>query len=224
MKNILIAIADDDTLLANLIADFLNGYKQYKVIFTATSQTDLYAKLKSGTTLPHILLLDLKMHNTNGADTIKNIRLSYPSIKIIVISSYYQVATIGFMFKCGVAAFIPKNVSPLDLRKIIGKVYTQGFYFAVEQMNKMRAQISNKTPKPVFTKDQKLSEREIDILKLISLQKTSKEIGSLLYISPKTVEGHKNNLYLKTGAKNITGLLIYAIQHHIITVEDLSVS
>lgn len=224
MKNILIAIADDDTLLANLMADFLSRQEQYKVMFTANSQTDLYVKLKSAASLPHILLLDLKMHDTNGTDTIKNIRLSYPLVKIIVISSYYQAATLGFMFKCGVAAFIPKSVSPVELKKIIGKVHNQGFYFDVEQMNKMRTQISGKTPQPVFAKEQKLSEREIDILKLISLQKTSKEIGELLYISPKTVEGHKNNLYLKTGAKNITGLLIYAIQQHIIMLDDLSVN
>ena len=66
-----------------------------------------------------------------------------------------------------------------------------------------------------------LSEREVEVLRLICLQKTAKEIGDELYITQRTAEGHKNNLFAKTGAKNIAGLVIYAIQNQIINVSDL---
>lgn len=85
----------------------------------------------------------------------------------------------------------------------------------------IRTQISNKPQKPVFNYGNVLSEREIEILRLITKQKTAKEIGESLFITQRTVEGHKNNLFVKTGAKNIAGLVIYAIQNHIIRMEDL---
>lgn len=61
------------------------------------------------------------------------------------------------------------------------------------------------------------------VLKLICQQKTAKEIGELLFISPKTVEGHRNSLFVKTGVKNVVGLVIYALQHNIIGIDDLPV-
>jgi DNA-binding CsgD family transcriptional regulator len=81
-------------------------------------------------------------------------------------------------------------------------------------------QISGKSPRPDMNENS-LSEREVEILKLICQQKTAKEIGDQLFITQRTVEGHKNNLFVKTGAKNIAGLVIYALQHRIIQIEEL---
>lgn len=75
----------------------------------------------------------------------------------------------------------------------------------------------------MLNEESELSTREIEVLKLICQQKTAKEIGELLFISPKTVEGHRNSLFVKTGVKNVVGLVIYALQHNIIGIDDLPV-
>ena len=221
MNPILIAITDDDTLLAKLLENFLNTVTNFKVAFTAESGNELISRLREAAQLPDILLLDLKMKEMDGIEITKHLKIHFPSIKIIVISSHYQRSFMGFMFKTGASAFLPKGISPAILAETIEAVHYKGFYFLEEQMETIREQISSKAPKPILDDEGGLSEREIQILRLISQQKTAKAIGEILFITPRTVEGHKNNLFIKTGAKNITGLVIYAIQHNIIKIEDL---
>ena len=85
----------------------------------------------------------------------------------------------------------------------------------------LREQISHKSPKPTLIEKNKLTEREVEVLKLICFQKTAKEIGEKLFITPRTVEGHKNNLFIKTEARNIAGLVIYAIQNNYIEPNEI---
>ena len=221
MKNILIAITDDDSLIVKLLEDFLNASDGLSVLLTANSGEDLIAKLAVATTLPDVLLLDLKMGGMNGIEVAQHIKSLFPTIKIVVVSSHYQQSFMGFMFKTGASAFVPKGISPVLLKEIITTVHTKGIYLMNDQMDTLRDQISSKAPKPIIDDNQQLSEREIEILRLISMQKTAKEIGDILFITPRTVEGHKNNLFAKTGAKNIAGLVIYAIQHNIININTL---
>lgn len=221
---IFIGIVDDDTLVARLLTDFFKTSSDFNVIFNAVDGNDLINRLEIGAeVIPDILLLDLRMKGKNGVETIEYLRMNYASIKIIVISSYYQDSYTGFLFKSGVNAFVPKEVSPEYLREIIKVVYDQGYYFSQEQLLKLRQQISSKTPKPSVEDILDLSSRELEVLKLICQQKTAKEIGDILNISTKTVEGHRGNLLLKTGVKNVVGLVIYALQNKILEVEELDV-
>ncbi len=87
----------------------------------------------------------------------------------------------------------------------------------------IRDQISSKAVQPVIETENSLTDREIEIIRLLCQQKTAKEIGDQLFITQRTVEGHKSNIFIKTGVKNIAGLVIYAIQRGLIRVEDLPV-
>ncbi len=221
MKNIQIAITDDDDLIVKLLEDYLNNCENFKVVFTAFNGEDLIEKLnKPDALLPDVLLLDLKMKGMNGIETMEYLKNHFPSIKIIVISSFYQDSFLGFMFKTGASAFLPKGITPSHLQEIIKTVNSSSIYFTSEQTELIRKQVSEKNPRPtLFTTE--LSTREIEVLKLICLQNTAKEISSILFISPKTVEGHKNNIFIKTGAKNIAGLVIYAIQNNILNIDEI---
>lgn len=223
MQKISIAITDDDKLISQLLKDFLGNSGTYDILFTASDGEELIEQLnKPKAIIPEVLLLDLKMKGMNGVDTIQHLKIHFPDIKIIVISSFYQDSFMGFLFKTGAAAFVPKEISPDHLRQIINTVHHQGIYFTDEQVSKVREQISSKSPKPALNDESELSKREVDVLKLICLQKTAKEIGELLFITTKTVEGHRNSLFAKTGAKNVVGLVIYALQNNIIEIEDIA--
>lgn len=219
-----IVIADDDKLIARLLKDFLNDSGKYKILFTVADGEELISKLnESKVHVPEILLLDLKMKGTNGIDAIQHLKVHFPTIRIIVISSYYQDSFMGFLFKTGASAFVPKEISPEYLKHIIDSVYHQGIFFTEEQFVTLRTQISSKSPKPVLNEVSELSKREIEVLKLTCQQKTAKEIGEILFISIKTVEGHRNSLFVKTGVKNVVGLVIYALRNNIIEVDDLPI-
>lgn len=109
------------------------------------------------------------------------------------------------------------EVSPEYLEDIICQAYHHGIFFTEEQVACIRTQISSRSARPVLDEDTELSRREIEVLRLICLQETAKEIGEILFISAKTVERHKNSLFLKTGVKNVVGLVIYALQELNIT-------
>lgn len=223
MENITITITDDDALIVSLLQGYLQSIDGLDVVLTANSGEELLEALITAPVKPHIALMDLKMAGMDGVEVTQQLKDNYPEIKVIVISSHYQKLFMGFMLKTGVAAFLPKGISPVELVDIIRTVHRQGYYFKDDQIAVLRDQIPAKVPKPVLQEDELLSEREIDVLKLICQQKTAKEIGDLLYITQRTTEGHKNNLFAKTGAKNIAGLVIYAIQQGIIRVDELPV-
>lgn len=221
MDNIRITITDDDTLIVSLLQGYLHNRDGIEVLFTAGSGEELLEKLAAAETLPDVMLLDLKMAGMDGIEATTQLKALYPEIKVIVVSSHYQKMFMGFMLKTGVSAFLPKGVSPIELVDVIKTVHKQGYYFKDDQLQVIKDQIPAKAPKPEVNQDSLLTEREIEVLRLICQQKTAKEIGDILYITQRTTEGHKNNLFAKTGAKNIAGLVIYAIQHNIIKVEEL---
>jgi len=224
MENINIAITDDDALIVSLLQNYLQSLEGIEVLFTANSGDSLLEQLASASAVkPHIILLDLKMAGMDGIEATERLKAQWPEIRVVVISSHYQKSFMGFMLKTGVSAFLPKGISPLELVEIIRTVYRQGYYFKEDQLAALGNQIPSNAPKPILQEEDGLSEREVDVLRLICQQKTAKEIGDMLFITQRTAEGHKTNLFSKTGAKNIAGLVIYAIQHGIIKVNELPV-
>lgn len=222
MKDIItIALVDDDALIVSLLQDFLGNQKDMEICYTADSGEMLMEKIAKESALPDVMILDLNMKGINGVEVTEFLKQNYPSIKVILMTSHYKRSFMGFMLKTGVAAFIPKGISPIQLVEIIKEIYDKGFYFMEDQLGVLREQISHKSPKPTLIERNKLTEREIEVLKLICFQKTAKEIGEKLFITPRTVEGHKSNLFIKTEARNIAGLVIYAIQNDYIEPNEV---
>lgn len=226
MGKIKLAIVDDDYLLVALLKSFFNSTNFTIVQYDGTDGGDFLAFLDQGDPVVFdVLLLDLKMKTVSGLDVLKHCRANYPELKVIVISSHYQDHSIGFMTREGVAAFLPKGMTPQQLLEIVKYVQSNGVYLSKEQMEVLREQISTKVPKPLADYEgEVLTEREIQIIKLLCQQKTAKEIGSALFIAQRTVEGHKNNIFAKVGVKNMTGLIVYALQQHIVALEEISLA
>ena len=223
MENIKIAITDDDALIVSLLQGYLHSCEGMEVLFTANSGKAFLSLLAEASILPDVLVLDLKMDGMDGIEVTNHLKADHPEIKVIVVSSHYQGSFMGFMLKTGVSAFLPKGISPIDLVDVIRTVHRQGFYFKEDQLDAVRQQISSKSPKPALEHDDSLSDREIEVLRLICHQKTAKEMADELFLTARTIDGHKANLFAKTGAKNIAGLVIYAIQHGYIKVDELPV-
>jgi DNA-binding NarL/FixJ family response regulator len=221
MKSIQLAIVDDEVLIVSLLNDFFKRQNEINVCLVSTSGKAFLEELSNSKIVPEVLILDLKMEDESGIDVLEVLKENYSSIKTIIMSSHYKKSFMGFILKMGASAFIPKGISPHDLLKIVIEVRQKGFYFQSDQIEIIRDQVSAKTSEPNFNKINVLSEREVEILKLICLQKTAKEIGEQLFIAKRTVEGHKNNLFLKTETKNIAGLAIYAMQNSLVKAEEI---
>ena len=218
-----LGIVDDETLIVSLLSSYFEKLADFQVVLTAESGEQLLSKLDSAAGTPDILLLDINMGGMSGIDALKQLREKHQEIQVIVMSSHYKKNFTGFMLKNGVAAFIPKGISPQSLSDIIRHVKSHDYYFLPEQMDVVRKQISSRSPEPVLETSQSLSEREVDVLRLICEQKTSQEISEFLHVTRSTVEGHKRSIFAKTNTKNIAGLVIYAVQNEIVDINNLNV-
>lgn len=218
-KKIKIGIVDDDLLFVQLLQEYINRHDRYQTILTCTGGTAFLTEIETHS--PDILILDLRMTDGSGLDVLSALPQTDTEMKIIVLSSFYRRSFMGQMLKMGAHAFLSKEIELSELPAVINAVYENGHYFSNDQVDVMRHQLSNKLPEfHAFSKDD-LTEREIDVLRLVCQQMSTKEIADALFISPKTVETHKTNLMIKTCVKNMAGLVIYAVQNRIINADEI---
>lgn len=217
-SKIKIGIVDDDLLFVQLLKNYIDNNGDYKVTLTSTGG---YQFLTEDSGSLDILILDLRMTNGDGLEVMSELAKRETETKIIVLSSFYRRSFMGQMLKMGAHAFLPKEIELQELLAVIKTVHHTGHYFSNDQIDVMRTQLSNKLPEfHAFSKNE-LTDREVDVLRLVCQQLSTKEIADSLFISPKTVETHKTNLMIKTGVKNMAGLVIYAVQNQVIDPNEI---
>ncbi|MFV8347757.1 response regulator transcription factor [Flavobacterium sp. ZB4P13] len=216
-----IILVDDEILFRKGISFLLEREKNIEIIFEASDGSELISFLKENNNHPDIILMDLKMPSLNGVEATKIIRKDFSEIKIIALTSYDSKSFVANMIDVGAVSYMIKNATPQELLTTINEVAIKGFYYNDYVMQVIHENVlATKKAKSNFYNNF-LTTRELEILQLICNQKNTIEIGELLFISPRTVEGHRNNLLLKTECKNIAGLVVYAIQNEIVTLGDL---
>jgi len=220
MRTLNIAIADDEALFRKGLRLILSNHHHMNVLFEAENGKDLLQKLQSAANLPNILLLDLKMPETNGIEVAKIMQGEYPQVKIIVLSTYFNQAFVVNLLEYGVAAYLPKDSEPDLLITTINGVAEKGFYYSDEVMQIIRENMTKKSrPKMQLPFNVKLTSREKEILQLICNEHTTPEIAKMLYLSPRTVNGHRNNLLAKLNCKNTAGLVALAVQQGLVQLD-----
>lgn len=218
-KAIKIILVDDEVLFRKGISFLLTREKNIEVIFEASNGIELMEFLKGDNPKPDIIIMDLKMPLLNGIEATKIIRRDMPDIKIIALTSYDSKLFVANMVDVGAVSYVVKNTTPQDLFATINEVAEKGFYYSDYVMNIIQEDvITSKKTKCSFDSNF-LTSRELEVLQLICKQKSTVEIGEKLFISPRTVEGHRNNLLLKTESKNIAGLVVFAIQHQLVSLD-----
>lgn len=214
-----LALADDEALFRKGMKLLLEDYEGISVVLEAQDGAQLLELLHQVTRLPDVLLLDMKMPNMNGVDTAKALQEKFPGIKIIVLSTYFSKAFIVNMIELGAGAYLPKNATPDEVVATIREVYTNGFSYNQAVLEVIRDNMTQKSkPKMPLSFGVEITSREKEILQLICEEYTTGEIAEKLFISPRTVDGHRNNLLEKLGCKNVAGLVVYAIQHQLVKI------
>lgn len=207
-----IAVADDEALFRKGLDMLINDHDRLTTHIMASDGRDLLDQLSAASSdLPDVLLCDLEMPNIDGVEVTKKVAEFYPDVKIIILSSHYESALILKMMEIGASAFMPKNEETLEFYTTIINVIEKGFHYNEFVVKLIREKMLFGAKSKVVDLTV-LTRREKEILSLICDQKTNKEIGQELFISPRTVEGHRNKLLEKTNSKNTAGLIIYAIE------------
>jgi two-component system, NarL family, nitrate/nitrite response regulator NarL len=194
------ALLTDKTLF-NIVGQSLNGEK---------ALADL-AVLK-----PDVLLTDINMPQMDGIALTREAKKLYPNLKVIALSMFGERATISDMLEAGVNGYILKNTGKEELVAALVKVNSGGMYFSNEVSAELMKAISEKQRPKEEEEKITLTARETEIIILISQELSNAMIADKLFISERTVETHRKNIFRKTKTKTIVGLIKWAFESKII--------
>ena len=150
-----------------------------------------------------LILLDYFLPDGTGMDVLKMAKQSFPQIKVLLVSGEDNNPKLDAMIQAGLNGFVSKDVTPQGLAMVISSIFDGKDYFGPDSENLH----SDGT---TFSKNESLTQRELDIIRLCALGKTSKEIADELFISARTVESHKNKIFNKIGCDSTTEMVNYA--------------
>ncbi len=218
MPTIKVALVDDQTLFLKGLRLILEGFEEIEIVIQATSGEELFQAM--ATVIPDVILLDLKMPGMDGIAVAEKLRPQYPNVKIILLTMHDDERFIQHVLSVGANGYLLKNEEPEVLRDAINKVLNQDYYLndyvAKALFNNIKKQQPG-APTSQLTAPITLTRREQEILELICKEMTTSEIAEQLYISKRTVEGHRQNLLDKTGVRNTAGLVIFALKNQLVS-------
>ncbi|MEL7144872.1 MAG: response regulator transcription factor [Bacteroidota bacterium] len=212
MNKIKIALADDHDMVRQGLESVLSSVKHFEIIETASSGEQLLQSLKS--IQPDLVILDIVMPGMNGIQVAKKIKSEYPEIKILMLSMEISSDYIKDAVKCNVDGYLPKNADISILTQAVTTIAGGQQYFDPKVKDYIFKYFVNDESLAV-PQIQSLSQREVQVLKMISNGISNKEIGAQLFISPKTVEAHRNNILKKLYLKSTADLVKFAIAKNI---------
>ncbi len=207
-----VVLVDDHPLLRNGIANLINSYDAFTVLFEADNGLD-FIKQVDENNLPNLVLLDITMPEMDGYATAKWIKEHHPQIKIIALSMMDDEYSIIRMLKNGARGYVVKNTNAKELLQALKDVMEVGFYF--------NNQINNKIANSIYHSAEvgsdaymlsNVTEKEIELLIQVCSDKTYKEIAASMTISPRTVDSYRDSLFEKLNVKSRVGLVMFALK------------
>lgn len=209
-----VMIVDDHDMVRQGIESVINTVPEFSILYTASSGEDALNILRQNEQKPDILLLDIVMPQMDGLEISALVKKEFPEIRILILSMEISSEYVKKAVKNDVDGYIPKNADIEILITAIKKIVSGNKYFD----DKIKDYIFKhfvKEDEISTPKVENLSEREVQVLKMISNGVTNRDIGDKLFISPKTVEAHRNNILKKLGLKSTADLVKFAIARHI---------
>ena len=208
-------IVDDHRMVIEGLCLLLQDVPDLKIAGTAISGEEAIARIPNAEV--DVVLLDINMPGINGIDTCKQLLKSNPELKIVAISMHKESSLIKLMLSNGAKGYVLKNAGQDEVITAITEVYNGKNYLDHDVseivLNSVMSQTSKKSSNPFPS----LSPREKDVLHCILDELTTNEIAERLHISFGTVETHRRNMLIKTGARNTAGLVRIAIEYELHT-------
>ncbi len=220
MDDIRLALADDQVLFRQGIAAIISSEAGFALVMEADNGNDFLANLKKMELLPDILLMDMEMPGMDGMELNEALHQQYPSIKVIVLSVHDSERLMARMIQAGACGYLFKNCNKEELINAIRNVFNNGFYITPAVLKAIQSPAANSNG-PITNIQSipiDLSQREREVLVLICEEYGNAEIAEKLFISVRTVDGHRNNLLAKTGCHNTAGLVLFAVKHRVFKV------
>ena len=212
VKKIRIYIVDDHQIMIDGIKALLAASSAFEIVGEQTNP------LKAVNDIPEkkadILITDISMKEMSGIELAKKMRLAMPELKILALSMYSDRETISEMLVAGINGYVLKNTGMEELIAALTKISAGQQFFSEEVTSEMMKTFSQ--PKVDAKEVVNLTSRELEIVKLIAEEYNNAKIGDKLFISERTVETHRKNIFRKTNTKSVAGLVKFAITNNLL--------
>jgi DNA-binding NarL/FixJ family response regulator len=209
-QKINIAVCDDHEVVVHGLVLLLNAMG-FNVAITASNGRDLIDKLSiASSPSPDVCLLDVNMPEMNGLTTLQIMHTKWPSIKVLVLSLADNENIIAKMLYEGACGYLVKSCKAEDLKTAIESVHNNGVYFSEKVSRQIWGALRSDLKKELH-----LSEWEIEVMRACCSEKSYKEIADTLHVSMGSIKGAVDNIYLKLGIRNRSGMILFAIKNGI---------
>jgi len=214
-----IVLVEDHLVVRNGIKLLLDSQDNLKVVAEANDGAELLTLLEKGI-IPDVLITDINMPNMDGLALTSALSQRYPAVKVILLSMLDTLSHVIEAFDKGAKGYLVKNVGCNELLFAVNHV-ANGCKYLCEELAMKMVDLVSAYSDCMVVEDQKkseldLSDREIEVLQLISEGYTNMEIADKLFLSKRTVEGHRQNLIDKMKVKNSASLVKYAVKNRLI--------
>ena len=211
-------LVDDHAIVRDGLRMILEAQEGIAVVGEATEGRQAVSRVKE--LKPDIVVMDIAMPGLDGIEATRQIMESCPRVKVVILSMHSSTEHISRALRAGVLGYLLKESAGREVVTAVKTVH-MGRRYLCQKISECLIDdyIEAQKTIPVKSPLARLSPREREILQLVAEGKTTKEIGQMLYLSPKTIETYRSRLMEKLGIKDIPGLVKFAIQHGITSLE-----
>ncbi len=215
MNTIKVGIADDHKIFRKGVILSLRQYTNISFVFEAENGEELLKELE--TTQPDVVLMDLRMPGKDGIETTKEVSKKYPDVKVLILTMFEDERFVSHLMENGANGYLLKNADPAEIKKAIMEVMARGYYLNNFVNRVLLKKSANKTKAiPSLNSEIVMSDKEIEVVRLLCMEYTAAEIAQKMEISPRTVESIKDRLMERFGLKNTAGLVFFAVKNNMI--------
>jgi len=213
MKNdkITLALVDDHQIVIDGLTSLLKGHDKFQFAFATTDSSKVIEMMNDNPV--DVLLTDVMMPMLPGNELAKQIKQKFPKVKILALSMSGQGDLVNEMINdADISGYVLKNIGKLELITALEKIAGGGIYFSEEVLDEIQRAGQRKKQ----NEEAHLTDREKQIIRLIEKELNNKQIAETLFISERTVETHRKNIFRKTNTNSVIGLVKYAYEHRLI--------
>lgn len=203
-----IVLVDDHQIVLDGLKSLLDADDAFEVLAAVNSGEQALITLEKNQ--PHILLSDFSLPGINGLELSTIVKEKYPSVKRVLLSMHDEAHLIRQIMKTGVDGYLLKSIQQVELKQALRQIYSGLPYVSPEITKMILTDLSGEK------KEELLTERELEILKLIVKEYSNKAIAEKLFISERTVETHRKNIFRKTNTGSLVGLVKFAFGHNLV--------
>lgn len=214
LPKITLALVDDHVLVRKGFASLLKEFDDMNVIIEASNGLELLEQLAYNQ--PDIILLDIEMPLMDGCQTAEILKEKYPQIKVIILTMYKDDCHLLQLMERGAKGFLQKEVESEILLFAIREVQKNGYYFDKHISTALAKKIAGAGNSANAGHSDHLSEKELDIIRLVCEEYSNKEIAEKLFLSHRTIDTYREKIMQKIGAKNTAGVVMYAVRNDLI--------